>query len=338
MNEANCRIYVTIRYHRIMSVGVLSVGLLLLVHTNVIAQTEPTSGHHVPVSIDSGLVENTVGEVTAVFSTTVRIPEAVWTRLDFGEVFLAGDIRRGTASYLRMASLADGADQVMNATHVAQWHNSSAYFNGDAVQIEIIAYPNTGPNRLVIREVTIGVAGEDRGERAICDGTDDREPLDDKRVGRGWTKDGGAECTAFLIDDCAHCLLTAGHCRSPPALEQVHFNVPLSDSDGNPVMSHPDDQYAVDPDSWQSGTNATGDDWAHVGCFRNPTTRLTPYEAQQQCFTIDMPPAPSGQEIRVTGCGITNPPISKRWNRALKSHKFQHYVLTDSTIYHRVDT
>ncbi len=339
MKRQSQQVSVPRRCRRVSAAGLCGVAVLLMLATDVVGQTDPMVIPAVPVDVDSGVVDNTTGTVTTVFSTVIQVPEAVWVRLDFDEVLLAGDIGAGTASTLRMTSLADGGYQVMNATHVAQWHHSSAYFNGDSVKVEVIAHPHTGPNRLVISEVTIGVVGADGGERTICDGVDDRTFTTDRRVGRGRNAAGEAKCTAFIINDCQHCLLSAGHCEGHlnPA-GQIHFNVPKSTAAGTPVMSNPNDQYAIDVTSWSFTANGSGDDWSYFGCFPNPTTGLTPYQAQWKSFAMAMPPAASEQVLRVTGYGVTSAPVNPNLNRALKKDTGPYTSRTGSNIAYRVDT
>ena len=75
-----------------------------------------------------------------------------WIRLTFDQARLAD----GTV--LRMTSLADGAMQHHTATTLQQWNNTSAYFNGDAVRIELIADPGDEQSRILINSVVVGPA------------------------------------------------------------------------------------------------------------------------------------------------------------------------------------
>jgi len=252
----------------------------------------------VAVEVDSGLVENTTGARAVVYSTTVCVPGAPWIRLDFAEVVLSGDASGGTGSTVRMTSVADAAWQELNAIHLRQWQNSSAYFNGDTVLVELLAFPHTGFSRILLNDVTVGLPPPGGVSYSICGPTDDRIPSYDPRVGRGWTAGGSAKCSAWLINDCNHCLLAAGHCVP---LAQVHFNVPLSDPSGNPVFPPPEDQYAIDAESPQSKDAGLGNDWYHFGCFPNPNTDLTPFEAQGASFRL--------ADTRAAGArGRTHPP------------------------------
>jgi len=263
---------------------------------------------------DSGFVENTGDEPAVIFSTTADVADAHSVYLSFREVLLSGDEESGTGSYLVLASLSDGGLQTMHATHVEQWLNQSAFFNGDAVQVELIAYPGSGPNRIVFEPVTATDEAQSRAS-VSCAG---RILSNDPRSGRTLNSNGGACCTAFIIDDACHCLLTAGHCAG--SLYTVEFNVPLSDPSGNINHSSPDDQYAVDPDSRQVRNIGQEGDWCYFGCFPNSNTELTPFEAQGMYYTLAaVPPPVQGQTIRVTGYGETFPPTPDTWNRAQKT-------------------
>ena len=88
--------------------------------------------------IDSGAQNNPADSFEAVFEHLVLIEDAAWLRIYFGEVTLA------EGSYIRMTSLRDGEVQELDARELALWSNSSAYFNGDALQVELVAGPGRG--------------------------------------------------------------------------------------------------------------------------------------------------------------------------------------------------
>ena len=151
--------------------------------TEVSAQTAPLNKVEVPVDVDSGFVVNATARRTAILSTTVRVRQASWIRLKFHEVVLGQAPEDGLETVLRIRSLADGAVQTLNRTTLAQWHFTSAYFNGNAVRLELIADPNAEPSRVVIRRVLTG--GQGGGIASLC-GNDDRalssDPACSKRV------------------------------------------------------------------------------------------------------------------------------------------------------------
>ena len=156
----------------------------------------------------------------------------------------------------------DGFFQTQHLDHIDQWKETSAFFNGNSILVEIYAQPGTGQNRLIIGDA---MAVPSNGEDTICGSTDDRILSSDPRAARN--QPGG--CTSWMIDDCNHCFLTAGHCAG--SLQMVEFNVPLSDANSNPQHPGPEDQYPVDPVSMQSnGGQGVGNDWAYFGGFAQP--------------------------------------------------------------------
>jgi hypothetical protein len=285
----------------------------------------------VPVRIDSGLVEhsNTGRGAEIVFSVDVAAPGAPWVRMRFDEIILPGGSSTANGSYLVITSHLDGATQFLDAVSVDQWRNTSAYFNGDAVSIDLIAYPGTGDNRLAMSSI---VAGVDPAQPAsICGNVDDRELSNDPRCARALP----VTCSASIIDDCNYCMTTAGHCVD--GLEVLEFNVPLSNPNGTLVHPPPEDQYAVDPVSIQSQT--INGDWAYFGCFPNANTGLTAAEAQGDYFVL-APKAPpmQGQDIRVTGYGAVSFPVDPTWHLAQKTHVGPFVFSNGSIIRYAVDT
>jgi len=289
--------------------------------TSLVAQKAAFDGHVVPVFHDSGMVANdstltaTQGMPTAIWSTTITVPGAAWLRLHYDAVLLAGSPHRGgDGSFLRITSLLDGAVMTQHMEHVRQWRFTSAYFNGDAVQVEILAAPGTGANLFRTVEVEAG-HGPSGAQESICGSTDDRVLSNDARQGRL-----NVGCTAWLIDDCNHCFLTAGHCTG--GSNMVEFNVPLSTSGGSIQHPPPSDQYAIDASSMQSNGGAgTGDDWGYFGVFPNSTTNLTPYTAQGNVsYTLRHTIPPVSGNIRITGYGSTSAPVSPTWYLVQKTH------------------
>jgi hypothetical protein len=304
------------------------------------AQTAPLSFHEVGLGIDSGLVRNSAtdpvlaGSPAVVWSTVVHVPGAPWVRLRYDGVKLAGASEPGgDGSFLRLTALADGAVQTQHGLHVRQWRHSSAYLNGSAVLVELWAFPGTGGNRLVIRSADVGdpVPGVD----TICGPTDDRTLSTDRRAARNQP----TGCTSWMIDDCQHCFLTAGHCQA--GVQVLQFNVPLSSAGGSLQHPPPSDQYAVDAASMQgNGGLGIGDDWAYFGVFPNSTTGLTPYEAQgRQAFVLaSVPPPVQSQSIRVTGYGTVSAPVSATWTQVQKTHTGPYYSFTGTTVRYTTDT
>jgi V8-like Glu-specific endopeptidase len=276
--------------------------------TGAVAQVNPPPQRDVDWRADSGpvrAVASSRGDTgpSVVYTTTVFVPRAPWLRLRFEAVDLSGRLDQGTGAYLRLTSLADGGQQRLDAVSAAQWAGTSAYFNGDAVRVELLAYPGQGDSRVAVRAVTAGMDDPGGGTDSICGPNDDRLLSFDNRLARH-----SYGCTAWMIDDTNHQFLTAGHCGALEG-DVMSFNVPLSTAEGTIVAAAPQDQYAVDGSSTQGNNGGTGigDDWCYFGVYPNSDTGLMPSQAYGAWFTLQNP-APSyvpGQTVRVTGYGTT---------------------------------
>lgn len=305
------------------------------------AQTEPPISTNHPLGIDSGTVRNdstspaTRGLPAVVWSTIVAVPQASWLRLSYRDAQLAGSPDRGAdGSFLRLTSLRDGAQQTQHLRHVAEWQLTSAYFNGDLVQVELLAFPGTGDNRVILDFADAGPAVP-WGPDTICGTTDDRVLSYDNRCARNQP----TGCTSWMIDDCNHCFLTAGHCAS--GVNVIQFNVPLSTSSGSIQHPPPQHQYSVDPTSKQTnGGQGVGNDWAYFGVFANSNTGLTPYQAYggQTFALLATPPAVAGQSIRITGYGSTSSPVSPTWYLVQKTHAGPYASFSGTTVRYSTDT
>ncbi len=291
-----------------------------------LSQAEPPPQITVAYNIDTGWVRNDGTQREVIISFNVFHPQADWLRLYFDEVALGGDLPSGNQALLRVTSLHDGAIQELNPTHVRQWQKSTCYFNGDSVQVEVLAYPGTGA-RLVLRALDVGLAPVD--DPSQCGPADNRVLSSDPRSARLLP----IGCTGWLINDCNHCLLTAGHCQG--SISTVEFNVPLSSGGGSLNHPGPEDQYAKDNSSLQgNGGNGVGDDWAYFGTFPNSTTGLTAFEAQGQSFILMNPPGASGTKIRITGYGTD----SGNHNQVQQTEVGPMVVSSGTTVGYRTDT
>ena len=324
------------RHDRGTTLVTLGAAALLCLGAPALAQDDPNpaglASFQARLDVDSGTVANTGDQETVVFATMIQVPDATWLRLAFDEVELAGSELAGTASYLRMTSAFDGAVQHLRPTTLAQWQNTSAYFNGEAIYLELVAFPGTGANRLVMSEVTAGDPNADPG-RTIC-GSDDRVLSYSDRDGRLLP----VGCTAWIIDDPNHTILSAGHCPYYGGIDVLEFNVPLSDSGGNLQHPGPEDQYATDASSLQYTYVQIGNDWAYFGCFPNSETGLTPYQAQRDYHILaSAPPNVSGQTIRITGYGVDSSP-NNTYNQVQQTNTGPYYSFSGTSISYRVDT
>lgn len=300
------------------------------------ALTAPAGGTVVEAPIDSGFLSHDAADRNGVvFQSHVHDPDAAWIRLSFDDVQLAGEVGSETDSILRLTSLLDGAVQEFDALELIQWGYSSAYFNGDTVLIELISRGASGTNSFRMSEFT---AGPDAGvpadvQRSICGGTDDRALSFDPRVARL----APIGCTAWMIDDCNNCFLSAGHCIGAES-DVVQFNVPLSNPNGSWNNPHPDDQYPVDQTSIQYRWEGVGNDWSYFGAFPNSNTGLRPAAAQGEVFELAPTPLALGQTVRVTGYGTVMSPVSGTWNSVQKTHEGPFTLSLGSRISYAVDT
>ena len=293
------------------------------------AQSAPIDGLALPIVRDTGWVENTGRSAAIVASFFVSVPGAEWMRLSFSEIALSGDAARGTGSKLRLVSALDGGTQELGARHCREWQDSSAYFNGDGVEVEILAEPGTGKSRVVLASVTVGVALHSLSQ---CGAGDDRVPSSDPRESRVLP----VGCTSWIVEDCRHCLLTAGHCGAGIAV--IEFNVPMSTSTGALQHPSPDDQYTPDVTSEQIVNGGLGNDWCYFGCFPNPNTGLTPYEKQQHAYVLasTMPALEPSATLRVTGYGVDTTPPS--YNQIQQTATGPFLDATGTVLEYQVDT
>jgi len=287
--------------------------------------------HDEAMALDSGLVahDGSVNGPMIVFSEVVRVPDAVWLRLRFDVAQLSGD-PAADGAYLRITSLLDESSQVLDAERVAQWVNTSAYFNGDSVLVEVIAYPGTGPSRVAMSRVSVGDLPS--SNRSICGLTDDRTLLNDNRTARH-----SVGCTSWLINDLNTMFLTAGHCGTAGG-HVMMFNVPLSTSGGGLVNPPASDQFVVDGSSPQGVNGGVGNDWGYFGVFTNSNTGLTPYQAYGVRYTLGNAPASGSPTIRITGYGTTSAPVSNTWYQVGKTHTGSYSGLSGTNVRYAVDT
>ncbi|CAM2065034.1 Trypsin-like serine protease [Sulfidibacter corallicola] len=243
-------------------------------------------------------VVNSESRRAVVFAETIRVDGARWLRLFFNQAKLGLAPEGGQKTILRLTSEEDGAVQVLNRVTLGQWEYSSAFFNGEAVLVEILADPGAEPSSLEVGIVQVDLGS--RQGRDICGDSDDRTPTQDARIGRVMP----VGCTAWIGSEGNSCLLSAGHCIGQN-FDIVQFEIPVSDADGTVNHPHPDHQYAIDRFSMQAEFRSTGRDWTIFGCHPNPNTGLRPFDAQQDRVTINAGFQPQvDDELRITGVGV----------------------------------
>lgn len=236
----------------------------------------------------------------------VSVPGATWLRLVFGGVSL------GEGSHVRLRSLRDGGEQTLDVAAMERWSSASAVFNGEEVEVELVAGENDAAATLAIKAVLVGEPPR-LSPQTIC-GVDDRLGTLDNRIGR--IRPGG--CTAWRIGNGA--MLTAGHCvdfdpdEGGPMLPDgvvdlagvVEFNVPDSDAAGNLVASAPQDQFPINAAGvqWRFDGNGQGlgKDW---GVFRvNANSNgFLPHQTYGAPLRITAVTPSNGTTTRITGFG-----------------------------------
>lgn len=288
------------------------------------------------VSVDDAqLADHQRAIQESVWSTVVQVDDAGWIRLRFGEVSLAKSTEHVRESYIRITSLEDGYEQYLDTQSLKEWSNTSAYFNGSAVRVELMVSPNTTAqiNRVQVRGVQVSAPVS--VDRSICFSVDDRVLSSDPRDGRLMP----IGCSAWLFGEHGSCFLTASHC-SPGGGDVMQFNVPLSSSGGGYRNPPPQDQYVVDGASVQRSSNIfIGNDWAFFGTFDNSTTGLSPLAAQGLSHTLanSMPPV-DGRPIRITGYGTVSSPVSPTWNGVQKTHVGPLISISGDRVQYQTDT
>ena len=292
----------------------------------------PPPSHEVIVNVDSGLVDNTADHRQVVFEETIEVDDAKWIQLNFSDVILTTG--RKQRSVLRITSIKDGAVQILNPTAFEQWQHKSAYFNGNAVTVELLAHPGAEKNCVVIERVIAGEAPDLSPTQNLCDSVDDRVLSFDPRVAR---IDIG--CSAWLFDGRENDMITAGHCA--PSMSAVFFNVPRSNSDGSLNFPPPEDQYAICLDSIQFINGGVGNDWCYFGVFDNSNTGLSPLAAQGGSFPIAAPDSSTfnlNDFVRITGFGTTSLPVNPAWNQVQKTDTGSYEGLFGNALRYRPDT
>ena len=305
------------------ALATLGLGTTAFAQTNQAPSIDVTYTH-----LDTGWVSNTGDQTETIAAFHVYAAGADWLRLNFSELELAGHPSIGTGSTLKITSVKDGYYQLLNEITAAQWYDTSAYFNGDMVLVELIAAPGTGRNRVAVDRATAGVPPS---EDTIC-GSDDRVLSNDPFAARALP----IGCTSWIFDDSEGCFGTAGHCTG--GVSVVQFNVPLSNANGSLNNPPPKDQYSVDVASRQSVNGGIGNDWGYFGVFPNSNTGLTARQAQGGNYISQKPPPfNSNQNIRITGYGVDSTPNST-YNQVQQTNAGPWVTSTSTTLQYRTDT
>ena len=269
--------------------------------------------------VNSGVQDGQMEKHVVAFREVIRVPQAPWLRLNFGKCNL------GQESYLLITSLEDGAWQRLNSISLIQWQSASAFFNGDALEVELHVASGDKGIFFEVREIMVGEHESNNwieGSKDICDIIDDRVPSEDDAIGRFiWIvgADSASKCTGWITSSGAY--LTAGHCAG--MIDVLEFNIPPSDSNGTTNFAHPHDQYAVIPGSIDFHDNGLGDDWTVFNVSPNSNTGLLPPQAQGAFYRMSRDSNPGN--IRITGYGVDDDPLGTTggynlFNRTQQTH------------------
>lgn len=272
---------------------------LILATSSAFTQTTGPLALEVPQFHDSGPHTNAdLVEVESVYTYILEHPDAASMRVLFGEITL------GPGDWIEVYAPFDGERQVLDAAELVKWENTSAYFNGDKVIIDLFLQPGS-TGSFEIAGYIYGLGGGSNavslGTDTIC-GTDDRIQSTDNRSGRfvsSPTVTGGG-CTIWIAsaDSCA---VSAGHCFAGGSLMVAEFNVPASLPSG--ALQHPPvaDQFTIDTTTLTFNNNGLGDDW---GVVKLNTNNLGQTAAQRYGHynVASFFPNPN-DTIRITGYG-----------------------------------
>ncbi len=297
---------------------------LALTMTTGAAQVDPIQTQVRKLTLDSGYLDNLGDRDRVVFDKVLKADKVLWIRLYFENCHLP------KGSRIRMTSLADKAVQFHDGRSILDYGESSCYFNGGQVRVELLAGPRTRANRVRVVHAVVEPADAVAGPTTICGTKDDRTFNTDPRVGR--LSNG---CSGWLINK--RTAVTAGHCQSSTGYTILSFNVPKSTSSGSKRQSHPNDQYPNVPNSIQRLSGGVGRDYAVMLLSQNSNTKKYPGEAQKQWFQLGtVPTSTATQNIRITGYGTTSP--RNELNGAQKTHVGPMYQITSTYLRYRTDT
>ena len=245
-----------------------------------------------PYFRDSGLLSNAKESPEILHREAVKIGGAVWIRVYFGEVEL------GPGSFIRIRSRLDGEVQELDRAALDAWSRASAYFNGDALDVELVGGTRTQRNRLVIEKLSWEMREPGGGgcswPCAIC-GADNRVPSTEPWAAR-LVISGVGYCSASLWSPDS-CFVSAGHCMGSSMVLQ--FNVPNSTSTCNPVNPGVADQFPVTSYDYSLGAH---NDWAVMRAGVNNLNE-TPYDRYHTYRAMGGTPA-VGASVQVWGYGI----------------------------------
>jgi len=246
-------------------------------------------GEYVEYWVDTLALDNHTTVPAVVASQVISVEDAAWMRLFFEEVNLEG------GSFVRVTSLEDGEFEELNSRRMAECGNSTVYFNGSQVLLEVIADAGTSGNRVVLGRVQVEfpTVSETGWSCGICQ-NDDRELSNEDFACR--IMNVGCSGTVFTTKGC---IVSAGHCDGTGLIAQ--FRVPPSNA--NCTLRNPpaDDQFRISQRRARNG--GVGADWAVWTTLTNGRgeTCFQRYGALRRIADV---PANVGDADRVNGYGV----------------------------------
>lgn len=251
------------------------------------------AGQMMPWELDTGILTNGEGAARVILSHEIRVPGAGWVRLYFGPTELP------EGSWVRLTAEGDGEVQWLDGRALDAWQDSSAYFNGEAVRLDVVGGAATTGIRVRVARVSVGVFVEPAGDPGSCGicGVDDRVTSAEGWSGRVLP----VGCTASLYCESGTSMITAGHCLEGQSSLVVQFHVPPSRADC--VLVHPPvaDQFPVSSFEVHEDMGP-GRDW---GVFEPGVNGLgeTPFERYGAYRPLASSVMATGDEVTIHGYG-----------------------------------
>lgn len=252
------------------------------------------TGQILPIAFDTGPIDNPGNATALVAAFPVKVKGSNWIRAYYGLTKL------GAGSSVRVWSPADGEVQELNAAGLADWSQSSAYFNGEEVWVELWAGPGTVGNRVVLDrvgfEMPVLPVG-DPGQCGICNG-DNRTPSAETWSGRIMP----VGCSASVYCPTGDGMITAGHCLQGQTNLVAQFNVPNSATSCGTFAPPVADQFPV-LSGFQFQNAGVGADWGVLQTGANSLGQ-TPVRRYNTFRPLATAPAASGTASSIWGYGL----------------------------------
>jgi len=250
-------------------------------------------GQIVPVWYDTGAWDNPTNQPVVVATVPVMVPNSSWLRAYLEESPLP------VGSSVRFTSMTDGETQTLDTKGLTVWSNTSAYFNGDTLLMELIAGPHTFGNRVVVKRLGIDTGIRPVGSPGQCGivGPDDRFPTAELWSGRIMP----VGCSATVYCNTGGGMITAGHCLDGQSQLVMHFNVPASNGNCSTNAPPVADQFPVTNTQFVNG--GVGNDWGVIRVGTNGGGQ-TPFVRYGVFRTLAAGPAANGTPTGIWGYGV----------------------------------